>query len=332
MKKLKDFFIKNKILIIAVFICIVTFTVAFFAGGNLSSDNPTAKPAAKSFSCTTSVTPESTVQTSTAADKKNKSKANADKNTKDKDNKSSDNKGNANKSATAAQSQNKNSVTNKNTGKSNSEKSNKEKSESSAADNKKPSATSAASNKKPSANKNTSSSSKKDDVQPTTQDKYKTDPVPSGKPEPVEPQEKETTDTSLYCTFTITCSTILDNMDDLDPDKKELVPDDGIILKKQKVKFTEGESVYDVLVRVCKDNKIHMESSWTPMYNSAYIEGIHNLYEFDCGSLSGWMYKVNEWFPNYGCSRYQLKGGDDVVWCYTCNLGYDVGGGYATGE
>lgn len=43
------------------------------------------------------------------------------------------------------------------------------------------------------------------------------------------------------------------------------------------------------------------------MYNSAYIEGINNLYEFDCGSLSGWMYKVNEWFPNYGCSRYVLK-------------------------
>ncbi len=68
------------------------------------------------------------------------------------------------------------------------------------------------------------------------------------------------------------------------------------------------------------------------MYNSAYIEGINNLYEFDCGSLSGWMYKVNEWFPNYGCSRYELKNGDDVVWCYTCDLGYDVGGGYATGE
>ncbi|MFZ2214944.1 MAG: DUF4430 domain-containing protein, partial [Ruminococcus bromii] len=44
------------------------------------------------------------------------------------------------------------------------------------------------------------------------------------------------------------------------------------------------------------------------------------------------MYKVNEWFPNYGCSRYELKNGDDVVWCYTCDLGYDVGGGYATGE
>ena len=37
----------------------------------------------------------------------------------------------------------------------------------------------------------------------------------------------------------------------------------------------------------CKANKIHMESSFTPVYNSAYIEGIHNLYEFDVGKLSG---------------------------------------------
>ncbi len=40
------------------------------------------------------------------------------------------------------------------------------------------------------------------------------------------------------------------------------------------------------------------------MYNSYYVEGIGNLYEFDCGKESGWMYKVNGRFPNYGCSSY----------------------------
>lgn len=70
----------------------------------------------------------------------------------------------------------------------------------------------------------------------------------------------------------------------------------------------------------------------TPIYNSAYIEGIGNLYEFDCGELSGWMYKVNGWFPNYGCSRYRLKSGDRVEWVYTCDLGRDVGGYYSTGN
>ena len=63
-----------------------------------------------------------------------------------------------------------------------------------------------------------------------------------------------------------------------------------------------------------------------------YIQGINNLYEFDVGSLSGWMYSVNGWFPNYGCSRYALQYGDVVYWVYTCDLGYDVGGGYSTGS
>ena len=67
----------------------------------------------------------------------------------------------------------------------------------------------------------------------------------------------------------------------------------------------------------------------TPVYNSAYIEGISNLYEFDCGERSGWMYKVNGWFPNYGCSRYELKNGDKIEWVYTCDLGRDVGGDYS---
>ena len=67
-------------------------------------------------------------------------------------------------------------------------------------------------------------------------------------------------------------------------------------------------------------------------YNSAYIEGIGNIYEFDCGELSGWLYKVNGNFPSYGCSRYKLKPGDKVEWVYTCDLGNDVGGYSAGGQ
>ena len=161
-------------------------------------------------------------------------------------------------------------------------------------------------------------------------DKYMTDPVPAGKPQPVEP-ENATIDQNkaLTCTFSIECSTILNNLEQLDPDKLEMVPSGGVILKKVTVTFYEGESVYDVLQRVCKEYGIHLESSWTPIYNSAYVEGIHNLYEFDCGNLSGWMYNVNGWYPNYGCSRYQLQPGDVVQWRYTCDLGEDVGGAYA---
>ena len=157
------------------------------------------------------------------------------------------------------------------------------------------------------------------------QDQYHTDPVPEGKPDPVEPQDTIITDAEWTCTISISCATILDNMDDLDEEKVDIVPVDGWILEPMTVTFHEGESVFDILLRVCKEQNIHMEFMDTPMYNSAYIEGIHNLYEFDCGPLSGWMYKVNEWFPNYGCSRYALQNGDIVCWVYTCDLGKDVG-------
>ena len=160
----------------------------------------------------------------------------------------------------------------------------------------------------------------------TGKDQYLTDPVPEGKPIPVEPQHAVVTDKQMTCTLTITCKTILDNMDDLDPEKIELVPEDGVILAEKAVTFYEGENVFQLLRREAKANKIHMEFEETPIYNSAYIEGIHNLYEFDCGELSGWMYSVNGWYPNYGCSRYQLKEGDQVEWIYTCDLGRDIGG------
>ena len=171
-----------------------------------------------------------------------------------------------------------------------------------------------------------------DTVYTDGKDKYLTGPVPEGKPKPVEPEDTEINKEKTYtCTFSIECSTILNNLDMLDPEKLEMVPSGGVILAKTTVTFHEGESVFDVLQRLCKEKGIHMESSWTPIYNSAYVEGIHNLYEFDCGALSGWMYKVNGWYPNYGSSRYQLKDGDVVEWRYTCDLGNDVGGAYAVG-
>ena len=162
----------------------------------------------------------------------------------------------------------------------------------------------------------------------TGKDKYQTDPVPEGKPIPVEPEDVEIGDAEYTCTLSISCATILDNMDLCNKEKRELVPEDGWILKPMTVTFYEGESVFNILQRTCKQQKIHMEFENTPIYNSAYIEGINNLYEFDVGNTSGWMYKVNGWFPNYGCSRYQLKDGDVIEWVYTCDLGKDVGGDY----
>ncbi|MDR3295668.1 MAG: DUF4430 domain-containing protein [Clostridiales Family XIII bacterium] len=155
-------------------------------------------------------------------------------------------------------------------------------------------------------------------------DPYRTDPVPSGKPAPVEPQDVTPGDGAFTVTLSVYCGNILDNMNLLDEEKHELVPADGVVFPKAEVTVYEGESVFNVLQREMKRAKIHLEFVNTPIYNSAYIEGLHNLYAFDAGELSGWMYAVNGWYPNYGCSRYQLQPGDAVEWNYTCDLGRDL--------
>jgi len=115
-------------------------------------------------------------------------------------------------------------------------------------------------------------------------------------------------------------------MDRLTPTKKDCVPANGILLPTKAVSFIEGESVFDLLKRVAQSEKIHLDFENNPLYNSAYVAAIGNLYERDCGELSGWMYRVNGVFPNYGSSKYILKQGDVVEWLYTCDLGKDIGG------
>ncbi|MDO4489067.1 MAG: DUF4430 domain-containing protein [Eubacteriales bacterium] len=134
------------------------------------------------------------------------------------------------------------------------------------------------------------------------------------------------------CTISIMCDTILNNMDKLDPEKKEIVPEGGVMLAAESVGFNEGETVFDVLYKTARKHKLHFEFTDSTIYDSPYIEGIGNLYEFDCGELSGWMYCVNKYYPNYGMGEYKLKDGDVIEIVYTCDLGADVGNSYQGDE
>lgn len=132
--------------------------------------------------------------------------------------------------------------------------------------------------------------------------------------------------TEHLCTITIRCDTVFENPEALEEAKVPYIPENGEILPVITVEFTPGETVFDVLSRVCEAADLQLEYSWTPLYDSYYVEGINQLYEFDCGFESGWMYKVNGIFPNYGCSAFELQGGEEIVWCYSCvGLGTDVG-------
>lgn len=128
------------------------------------------------------------------------------------------------------------------------------------------------------------------------------------------------------CTIQISCANILDNLSKLDAGLDRFVPANGIILATSTIGFNDGETVFDVLKRACSMAGIQLEYSWTPIYNSYYVEGINHIYEFSCGNESGWMFQVNGWYPNYGCSSYELKQGDQIVWNYTVNgYGADLG-------
>lgn len=123
-------------------------------------------------------------------------------------------------------------------------------------------------------------------------------------------------------TIAISCKTAINNGLNKKPGFSHL-PSNGIILQNMKVEFNEGYTVFDILVKVTRKKGIHME--YRGSGSNTYIEGINNLYEFDGGSNSGWMYSVNGVYPNYGVGAYKVKSSDVIKFNYTCNLGADLG-------
>ena len=135
-------------------------------------------------------------------------------------------------------------------------------------------------------------------------------------------------DGKLTCTLEVRCDTLLAKMDQLAAEKAALVPENGVLLETVEVELTGGESVFDVFRKVLREEKLHFEYVDASAYDSVYIEGIGNLYEYDCGPQSGWMYSVNGVYPGLGCSAYTLADGDVIVFNYTCDLGADLGADY----
>jgi len=130
---------------------------------------------------------------------------------------------------------------------------------------------------------------------------------------------------SFTITLSVRTDTLIDNMNLLDREKHEIIPDNNIIFYEIVV-VRDGDSVFDVLQREMRNAGIHMAFRNTPIINSVYIEAINNLYEFDAGALSGWKYSVNGRFPGVSASSYNLNPGDVVEWHYTLNLGRDLDG------
>ena len=164
--------------------------------------------------------------------------------------------------------------------------------------------------------------------QVTKQQAVTEQPKPQITEQPKQPIEQPQKKRSV--TIAIHVDTLLKNLDLLDPSlqSEKYVPPNGVILKTTTYELlSEQDTVWDVLQRATKEHQIQIEYQGANenIYNSVYVEGINHLYEFSAGPLSGWMYKVNGVYPNYGCSQYTLKDGDVIEWQYTVDLGRDLG-------
>lgn len=150
---------------------------------------------------------------------------------------------------------------------------------------------------------------------------------------------KNITEPSLqteYVTLTISVVNIKNNISLLPKEKRSFVPKSGYILKEEKVEISDGDTAFDVLKNgcernvctdgcvYCKSGSIQLEYSFTPAYKSYYVEGIHQLYEKDCGALSGWIYMVNGIVHDSSSSTCHVKNGDNVTFVYTCDGGNDI--------
>ena len=108
--------------------------------------------------------------------------------------------------------------------------------------------------------------------------------------------------------------------------EKDYIPKDGIILDKYEIIIDKGQSAYDQLIAAVKANSLKLDGS------PGYIAGIENIYEFDFGDLSGWMFRVNGALSDVGCGEKILQEGDYTEWLYTRDLGKDIGNEYNGGK
>lgn len=95
-------------------------------------------------------------------------------------------------------------------------------------------------------------------------------------------------------------------------------------LPPTEMEITDGDTVLAALIDITRKHKIQMDYRGG-QGATAYVEGIENVYEFDRGQGSGWMYRVNGIFPDRGAGVVPLMDGDRVEWLYTTNLGVDLG-------
>lgn len=103
-----------------------------------------------------------------------------------------------------------------------------------------------------------------------------------------------------------------------------------------RLSIPEGGTVYDAFVGALSSKNDMSAIGAEKGYVRSITKGNKTLAEFDQGSNSGWLYKVNDVKPSVGLTDYVLSSGDEIVWYYTEDWKKDtsssfVGGGSGGG-
>lgn len=120
-----------------------------------------------------------------------------------------------------------------------------------------------------------------------------------------------------YVTLSVRCDTVAGQGD------RAVPPESGVIMDDTRFPFQSGDSVFDILTDAVRKGGLQMEYSGTSSA-MAYVKSINNLYEYDFGEMSGWMYSVNGEYLSVGCGGALVQDGDIICWQYTTALGEDL--------
>lgn len=101
--------------------------------------------------------------------------------------------------------------------------------------------------------------------------------------------------------------------------KVGIYTDEKALVESIDIDYKEGDTAYTVLKRLL-GNKVDSIGSG----ENLYVQGIDELYEFDKGSQSGWVYAVNRSMPQVSAGIFDIKAGDEIIWHYTLDLGKDI--------
>ncbi|MDP4086495.1 MAG: DUF4430 domain-containing protein [Bacillota bacterium] len=93
--------------------------------------------------------------------------------------------------------------------------------------------------------------------------------------------------------------------------------DKGVILSSTKVSIKDGDTILDVLIHATQSHSPKIQVDYSGSGATAYVEGIDNIYEFDYGAKSGWLFKQNGVGLTKGAGISKIKAGDWIECYYT---------------